>query len=65
MGPKIRAGLFFALAWLVMHAAIMVASSSHPDYLDPNVIVGGIMSHFFFTVPLALVIKRKLQASAS
>ena len=57
--------LFYAVvAWIVMHAAIMAASSSHPNYYDPNVIIGGIMSHLFFTVPLALVIKRRLATNA-
>jgi hypothetical protein len=51
--------LFYAVvAWLAMHIAISVVSSHHPNYLDPNVIIGGFMSHFFFTVPLALVVKR-------
>ncbi|HUO21247.1 MAG TPA: hypothetical protein VMU59_01875 [Caulobacteraceae bacterium] len=51
--------LFYAvLAWLVMHGAISIVSSHHPDYADPNVIIGGFMSHFFFTVPLALIVKR-------
>lgn len=53
--------LFYAvIAWIVMHAAILFASDNHPDYHDPVVIIGGIMSHFFFTVPLALVVKRRL-----
>jgi uncharacterized membrane protein YagU involved in acid resistance len=53
--------LFYAIfAWLVMHAMIMIASSNHPNYFDPNVIVGGFMSHFVFTIPLALVVKRML-----
>ena len=57
--------LFYAaMAWIVMHAAIMVVSSNHPNYYDPNVIIGGFMSHFFFTVPLALVVKRRLGAGA-
>jgi predicted anti-sigma-YlaC factor YlaD len=52
-------GLLYAvLAWIVMHAAIAAVSSSHPDYLDPTVVIGGFMSHFFFTVPMALLIKR-------
>jgi predicted anti-sigma-YlaC factor YlaD len=56
--------LFYAaFAWIVMHAAIALVSTSHPDYLDPNVIIGGFMSHIFFTVPLALVVKRKLAAA--
>ncbi len=53
--------LFYAIAaWIVMHAAIAIVSNSHPNYLDPVVVIGGFMSHFFFTVPLALVVKRKL-----
>jgi predicted anti-sigma-YlaC factor YlaD len=51
--------LFYAVfAWIVMHAAIAAVSTSHPDYLDPVVIIGGFMSHLFFTVPLALVVKK-------
>jgi hypothetical protein len=49
---------YAVLAWIVMHAAIMIASTNHPDYGDPTVIIGGFMSHLFFTVPLALVVKR-------
>ncbi|CAG4888536.1 hypothetical protein [Paraburkholderia saeva] len=53
--------LFYAiLAWIVMHVAIMIASDNHPNYYDPIVIIGGFMSHFCFTVPLALVVKRLL-----
>ncbi|HWT38264.1 MAG TPA: hypothetical protein VN289_18380 [Paraburkholderia sp.] len=53
--------LFYAIfAWIVMHVLIMIASSNHPNYFDPNVIIGGFMSHFVFTVPLALVVKRML-----
>ena len=53
--------LFYAVfAWIVMHTAIATVSTSHPDYLDPTVIIGGFMSHIFFTVPLALVVQRKL-----
>jgi hypothetical protein len=52
--------LFYAVfAWIVMHVAIMVVSSNHPDYSDPVVIIGGFMSHFFFTVPLALIVKQR------
>jgi hypothetical protein len=54
--------LFFAaVVWVVMHIAIVLVSSNHPNYLDPNVIVGGLMSHIFFAVPLALVVKRRLE----
>ncbi|MBV9251827.1 MAG: hypothetical protein JO227_21620 [Acetobacteraceae bacterium] len=45
------------------HVAIAVVFSNHPNYLDPNVIIGGFMSHFFFTVPLALVVKKYLAAT--
>jgi hypothetical protein len=45
------------IAWIVMHAAITVASDNHPNYYDPNVIIGGFMSHFFFAVPMALYVK--------
>ena len=55
------AALFYAVvAWIVMHAAIALAGDNHPNYLDPVVIVGGFMSHLFFTVPLALIVKKKL-----
>ena len=55
--------LFFApLAWVVMHLAIAMASTNHPDYLDPNVVIGGMLSHLFFTVPLALTVKRLMAA---
>jgi hypothetical protein len=53
--------LFFAvIVWVVMHAAIALVSSNHPNYLDPNVVIGGLMSHIFYTVPLALVVKLML-----
>src|ERR1700761_5885321 len=52
-------GLFYAVfAWIVMHAAIALVSTSHPNYLDPAVVIGGFMSHIFFTIPLAIVVKR-------
>lgn len=55
------AALFYAVfAWIVMHAAIAIVSDTHPDYLDPVVIIGGFMSHFFFAVPLALYVKKRL-----
>jgi hypothetical protein len=56
--------LFFAvILWIVMHVAIAVVSSNHPNYLDPNVIIGGFMSHIFYAVPLALVVKQRLHKS--
>ena len=58
--------LFYAVViWIVMHAAIMVATTSHPDYFDPMVVIGGFMSHFFYTVPLALIVKQRLAADAT
>jgi len=57
--------LFYAIfAWIVMHVAISIASDNHPNYYDPVVIIGGFMSHFCFTVPLALIVKRMLAPSA-
>ena len=57
--------LFFAIVvWVVMHAAIMLVSSNHPNYFDPNVIIGGFMSHFSYAVPLALIVKRRLAPRA-
>jgi len=53
--------LFYAaFAWIVMHAAIAVVSDNHPDYLDPVVVIGGFMSHFFYAVPMALIVKALL-----
>jgi len=49
---------YAALAWVVMHVAISIASNDHPNYHDPAVIIGGVMSHIFFAVPMALVVKR-------
>ena len=57
-------GMFFAVfLWIVMHIAIAVASSNHPNYLDPNVIIGGFVSHLFYAVPLALFVKHRLSAN--
>ena len=51
--------LFFAvILWIVMHGAIALVSSDHPNYLDPTVVIGGLMSHLFYAVPLALVVRR-------
>jgi hypothetical protein len=58
--------LFYAVAiWIVMHVAIMIASTNHPDYFDPMVVIGGFMSHFFYTIPLALIVKRRLAPDAA
>lgn len=55
--------MFYAVvAWIVMHVAIMIVSDNHPNYYDPVVIIGGFMSHLFFTVPLALIVKKRLAA---
>lgn len=54
--------IFFAIfLWIVMHVAIALATDNHPNYLDPMVVVGGFMSHFFFAVPLALIVKHRLR----
>ena len=53
--------LFAPILWIVMHAAIAIATNDHPNYLDPSVVIGGFMSHFFYTVPLALIVKQRLQ----
>jgi hypothetical protein len=52
--------LYAPLIWVAMHVAIMIASNDHPNYYDPVVIIGGVMSHVFFTVPMALTVKRML-----
>ena len=53
--------LFYAIVlWIVMHVAIVIAGPDHPNYLDPFVVIGGFMSHFFFAVPLALIVKQRL-----
>jgi hypothetical protein len=52
--------LFAPMLWILMHVAIAIASSNHPDYTDPVVIIAGFMSHIFFTVPLALIVKHQL-----
>jgi hypothetical protein len=39
-----------------------LASDNHPNYLDPVVVIGGFMSHFFM-VPLALGVKKRLTAT--
>ena len=51
---------YAVIAWIAMHVAIALAGDNHPNYLDPVVIVGGFMSHLFFTVPLALIVKKRL-----
>ena len=56
--------MFFAvIIWIVMHVAIALVSSNHPNYLDPNVVIGGFVSHLFYTVPLALIVKHRLAAN--
>ena len=53
-----------AIVWIVMHSAIALVSTDHPNYLDPNVVIGGFVSHLFYAVPLALVVKRLMSATA-
>ena len=53
--------LIYAVSfWIVMQMAITIAAQDHPDYIDPVVISGGFMSHFFIPIPLALHVKRRL-----
>ena len=49
------------LLWLVTHVVIAVAGD-HPDYLNSAVVIGGFMSHLFYTVALALIVRRRLGA---
>jgi hypothetical protein len=57
--------LFYAIiAWIAMHVAISIASDNHPNYYDPAVIIGGFISHFVFTAPLALTVKRLMATRA-
>ena len=61
---SLLAMVFAAILWIVMHAAIAVAGDDHPDYLDPNVVIGGFVSHLFYALPLALYVKRRLAIAA-
>jgi hypothetical protein len=54
--------LFAPLLWIAMHVPIPLLGDDHPNYLDPVVVIGGFMSHLFYTVPLALYVKRRLAA---
>ena len=54
---------FAAIVWIVMHVTIALVSSNHPNYLDPNVVIGGFVSHLFYAVPLALIVKHRLAAN--
>jgi len=49
--------VYAVLLWAIMHAAIALATNDHPNYLDPNIVIGGVMSHLFYTVPMALLVK--------
>jgi hypothetical protein len=52
--------LFYAvIAWVTMHVAISIVSSDHPNYLDPVVVIGGMLSHICYAVPMALVVKQQ------
>lgn len=56
-------GLLFApVLWIAMHLPIPLLGDDHPNYLDPVVVIGGFLSHLFYTVPLALYVKRHLPA---
>lgn len=51
--------LLAPVLWVVMHAAIMLAGHRHPDYADPAVVIGGVFSHLFYTVPMALWVRQR------
>ena len=51
--------LFAPVLWIAMHVAIALVGDDHPNYLDPVVVIGGFLSHLFYTVPLALYVKRR------
>jgi hypothetical protein len=54
-------GLLFApVLWIAMHIPIPMLGDDHPNYLDPVVVIGGFMSHLFFTIPVALFVKKRL-----
>jgi len=50
---------YAVLAWIIMHAGIALVSDTHPDYLDPVIVIGGCMSHVFYAVPMALYVKHR------
>lgn len=50
--------LLAPVLWVVMHGAIVLFGGDHPDYADPALVIGGVLSHLFYTVPMALVVKR-------
>ena len=39
------------------HTRVCPEGHIHHPRTDPVVIIGGFMSHFFFTIPLALIVK--------
>jgi hypothetical protein len=47
-----------------IHFFFSIASDNHPNYFDPFVVISGFMPHFFFAIPLALIVKRRLASSA-
>jgi hypothetical protein len=51
--------VFAPVLWIAMHVPIPMLGDDHPNYLDPIVVIGGFMSHLFFTVPLALWVKKR------
>ena len=59
----LAAMLFAPILWIAMHVPIELLGHKRPDYFDPVVVIGGFMSHLFYTVPLALYVKRHLSAA--
>lgn len=57
------AALFFGIfAWVVMHNVVLAAFSPQPPTYTTYVVLNGFVSHTFaFSVPLALIVKRRLR----
>lgn len=58
----LAAVLLAPVLWAVMHVAIVLAGHHHPDYSDPQVVIGGVLSHLFYTIPMALWVRYRLHA---
>ena len=59
---SLAALLLAPVLWGVMHAGIALLGQQHPDYADPAVVVGGVLSHIFYTVPMALGVRRMMDS---
>jgi hypothetical protein len=50
---------YAASAWIVMHIAITVVSTKHPDYHNSVTIIGGRRGAFLFSVLPRLIVKQR------